>query len=132
VCRGVSLDQRVSGLIGVVGGLVDIIVGVILLQQPMETQPMMQLSPTSWVGYFLLALGVIVLLSGMYLLTARMMKRRTAFGVLMILYGIVMLALGAGMLGQMFSMMEGFVISGTVMIIIGLAMLYSGYDMTRM
>jgi drug/metabolite transporter (DMT)-like permease len=127
-----TLDQRVSGLVGVVGGLVDIIVGAILLQQPMETQPMMQFSPTSWVGYFLLALGVIVLLSGMYVLAARMMKRRTAFGMLMILYGIVMLALGAGMLGQMLFMMQGFVISGTVMIIIGLAMLYSGYDMTRM
>jgi hypothetical protein len=43
-----------------------------------------------------------------------------------------MLALGAGMLGQMLFMMQGFVISGTVMIIIGLAMVYSGYDMTRM
>jgi uncharacterized membrane protein HdeD (DUF308 family) len=126
------MDQRFSGAIGVVGGLVDIIVGAVILQQPMGNQPMMELSPSSWTGYFLLALGIIVLLSGLYVLTARMMTRRKQFGWLMIVYGVVMLVLGAGMLGQMFSMMQGFVISGTVMIVIGLAMLYSGYDMTRM
>jgi uncharacterized membrane protein len=126
------MDQRFSGAIGVVGGLVDIIVGAVILQQPMGNQPMMELSPSSWIGYFLLALGIIVLLSGLYVLTARMMTRRKQFGWLMIVYGVVMLVLGAGMLGQMFSMMQGFVISGTVMIVIGLAMLYSGYDMTRM
>jgi uncharacterized membrane protein HdeD (DUF308 family) len=126
------MDQRFSGAIGVVGGLVDIIVGAVILQQPMGNQPMMELSPSSWIGYFLLALGIIVLLSGLYVLTARMMTRRSVFGWLMIVYGVVMLVLGAGMLGQMFSMMQGFVISGTVMIVIGLAMLYSGYDMTRM
>jgi hypothetical protein len=126
------MDQRFSGAIGVVGGLVDIIVGAVILQQPMGNQPMMELSPSSWIGYFLLALGIIVLLSGLYVLTARMMTRRKQFGWLMIVYGVVMLVLGAGMLGQMFSMMQGFVISGTVMIVIGLAMLYSGYNMTRM
>jgi uncharacterized membrane protein len=126
------MDQRVSGVIGVVGGLVDIIAGAVFLQQPMEVQPMMEFSPTSWIGYFLLALGIIVLLSGLYVLTARMMKGRSTFGWLMILYGIVMLALGGGMLGQIFSMMQGSAISGTVMIVVGLAMLYSGYDMTRM
>lgn len=126
------MDQRVSGVIGVVGGLVDIIAGAVFLQQPMEVQPMMEFSPTSWIGYFLLALGIIVLLSGLYVLTARMMKGRSTFGWLMILYGIVMLVLGGGMLGQMFSMMQGSAISGTVMIVVGLAMLYSGYDMTRM
>jgi uncharacterized membrane protein HdeD (DUF308 family) len=129
---GVLLDQRISGLIGVVGGLVDIIVGVVLVQQPMEMQPMMEFNLASWVGYFLLALGIIVLLSGMYVLSARMMRRRGAFGWLMILYGIIMLAIGGGMLGRLFPMMQGFAISGTVMIVIGLAMLYSGYDMTRM
>jgi hypothetical protein len=126
------MDHKVSGIIGVVGGLVDIIVGAVFLQQPMEMQPMTSFGPTSWIGYFLLTLGVIVLLSGLYVLTARMMRGRGAFGSLMILYGIVMLALGGGMLGQILPMMQGSAISGTVMILIGLAMLYSGHDMTRM
>jgi hypothetical protein len=126
------MEQRVSGIIGVVGGLVDIIVGAVILGQPMEMQPMMTFGPASWLGSFLLALGVIVLLSGLYVLTVRMMRGRGAFGWLMILYGIVMLALGGGMLGQILPMMQGSAISGTVMIIIGLAMLYSGYDMARM
>lgn len=126
------MDQRASGVIGVVGGVVDIIVGAVSLQQPMEMQPMMELSPSSWIGYFLLGLGIIVLLSGLYVLTSRMMKGRSTFGWLMILYGIIMLALGGGMLGQILPMMQGSAISGTVMIVIGLAMLYSGYDMARM
>jgi len=118
-------------MIGVVGGIVDIVAGFAFLQQPMGPQPMMRLAFTSWIGYFLLVLGVIVLASGLYVLTVRMMNR-SSFGWLMIVYGVIMLVLGFGMIGQMFSMMEGSWLSGSVMLIVGVAMLYSGYDMTRM
>ena len=43
-----------------------------------------------------------------------------------------MFVLGLGMIGQVFSMMQGAEASGIVMIIVGIAMLYSGYGMTRM
>jgi len=84
---------------------------------------------TLWASYFLLALGLTVLLTGLYMLTARMMRNRSIFGRLMILYGVIMLVLGAGMIGQVFSMMQGSTISGGVMIVVGIAMLYSGFTM---
>lgn len=118
-----------------VGGVVDIVAGFAYLQQSslMRIQPMMLPSPASWIGYFLLILGVIVFLSGAYLLSARMMRNRALFGWLMIVYGVIMLLLGVGMIGQMFSMMmEASTVSGAVMIAVGIAMLYSGYDMARM
>ena len=125
------MKQQVSAAIGIVGGIVDIAAGFVNLQlSPMGMQSMM--APASWIGYFLLVLGFIVLLSGLYLHSARMMKNRGLFGWLMIIYGLIMLALGFGMAGQLFSMMVGSTISGSVMIIVGVAMLYTGHDMARM
>lgn len=128
----ILMDQRASGMIGVVGGIVDLVAGSFYLQQSMGVQPMMGLVSMPWIGYFLLALGVIVLVSGLYVLAARMMKNRSIFGWLMILYGLIMFVLGFGMIGQVFSMMQGSEFSGIVMIIVGIAMLYSGYGMARM
>jgi uncharacterized membrane protein len=65
----------------------------------------------------------------MYLLTTGMMKRRSFIGALMLLYGVIMLVLGGGMIGQMFSVMQWSTLSGSVMIIVGVAMLCSGYSM---
>ena len=126
------MNQKVSAAIGVVGGPIDIGAGFAYLQQSSPMQPTMGPGPTPWIGYFLLVLGVIVLLSGLYLLGARMLKSRAPMGLLMILYGLMMLALGFGMVGQIFSMVQGSVFSGTVMVIVGVAMLYSGYGMARM
>ena len=65
------------------------------------------------------------------MLTVKMMQHRSGFGLLMILYGIIMLISGAGMIGQMFFVMQGSTFSGGLMIVVGLAMLYSGSDMVR-
>lgn len=77
-----------------------------------------------------MVLGVIVLLSGLYLLTSHMMNHSIS-GALMLLYGAIMMILGVAMLDQLFSMMQGSMISGVVMLVIGVAMLYSGYGMIR-
>jgi uncharacterized membrane protein HdeD (DUF308 family) len=83
-------------------------------------------------GYSLLALGAIVFLTGVYVLVTRVMKHRSTIGLLMIVYGVAMLVLGAGMIGQLFNiMMQGSTVSGVAMILVGLAMLYSGSQMTR-
>ena len=83
-------------------------------------------------GYSLLALGAIVFLTGMYMLVTRVMEHRSTIGLLMIVYGVAMLVLGAGMIGQLFNiMMQGSTVSGIAMILVGLAMLYSGSQMTR-
>ena len=116
-----------------IGGLIDLVVGMLILQQNsmrMSSQMMTGDSGTL-ASYFLLALGVIVLLTGVYVLVSKTMSHVTA-GFLMILYGVVMLILGVGMIGQLFNfMMQGSAVSGIAMIFVGLAMLYSGFDMTK-
>jgi hypothetical protein len=121
------LKQTYSVAIGVVGGIVDIVAGLALLQPA----GMMVSSTAMWGGYFLLILGSIVLLTGLYLLTSHMMKNRSTVGGLMVLYGVIMLVLGVAMLGQVFSTMQGSTLSGSVMLLIGILMLYSGYGMTK-
>ena len=121
------MKQTYSAAIGVVGGLVDLVAGLALLQPA----GMMVSSTAMWGGYFLLILGSIVLLTGLYLLTAHMMKNRSTIGGLMVVYGVIMLVLGVAMFGQVFSMMQGSTLSGSVMLVMGILMLYSGYGMTK-
>jgi len=71
-------------------------------------------------------------LTGVYVLVTRVMEHRSTVRLLMIVYGVAMLVLGAGMIGQLFNiMMQGSTVSGVAMILVGLAMLYSGSQMTR-
>ena len=121
------MKQTYSAAIGVVGGIVDMVAGL-ALRQPAG---MMVPSTAKWGGYFLLILGPIVLVTGLYLLTADMMTNRSTIGGLMVLYGVIMLVLGVAMLGQVFSMMQGSTLSGSVMLLMGILMLYSGYGMTK-
>ena len=112
--------------------MIDIAVGWVFLQQKPEIGMSMMVGSAMAVGYFLLALGAAVFLAGVYVLSVRMMKRVTV-GLLMIVFGVIMLALGMGMIGQFINFMQqgSSTISGIVMIFLGLSMLYSGYDMTR-
>ena len=127
------MHQKVSATIGIVGGVIDLVVGFVSLQQSMSGSSMgMMPSGVSWVSYFLLALGIVVLLSGLYMFAAQMVKNRATFGWLMIIYGIIMLLLGFAMINGMVAMMQGSILSGTVMIFVGVAMLFSGYSMRKM
>lgn len=103
----------------------DLVAGLVLLQPA----GMMTSSTARWGGYFLLVLGSIVLLTGVYLLTSRMMRNRSTIGGLMLLYGVIMLVLGVAMFVRVFSMMQGSTVSGFVMLLLGVLMLYSGYGM---
>jgi hypothetical protein len=112
-----------------VGGLIDLFVGSSILQQnSMMANGLMMISASSTLaGYFLLGLGVIVLLTGLYVLVSRMMKHPSTIALLMIVYGVIMLVLAVGMIGQFFNvMMQESSVSGIAMILVGLAMLYSG------
>jgi hypothetical protein len=127
------LRREISGVIGLVGGLIDVLVGLSILQlnSMMMSRAMMATSGIL-AGYLLLALGAIVFLTGAYVLLSRMMRHRSTIGLLMIVYGVIMLVLGVGMIGQFFNfMMQGSLASGIVMILVGLAMLYSGLGMTK-
>jgi drug/metabolite transporter (DMT)-like permease len=125
------LRREISGGIGLVGGLIDIFVGLLILQpNPMGMASPMMSAPNTLAGYFLIALGAIVFLTGAYVLLSRMMKHRSGIALLMIIYGVIMLVLGVGMIGQLFSvMMQGSTLSGIAMILVGLVMLYSGSQM---
>jgi uncharacterized membrane protein HdeD (DUF308 family) len=95
------------------------------------SSPMMSPSGTL-AAYFLFALGAIVFLTGVYLLASRMTEHHSTIGLLMIIYGVIMLVLGVGMIGQFFNlMMQGSSVSGIAMILVGLVMLYSGSGMAR-
>lgn len=122
------MRREMSGCIGLVGGIVDLWAGLsTLLQVPMG---MNQMPNVRLIGYFLTALGVIVLVTGALMFVPRVMTRYT--GVLMIMYGLVMLILAGGMLTGTFNlMMQWSSFSGVVMLVLGLAMLYSGSTMSR-
>ena len=122
-----------SAVIGIVGGVIDLVAGVVLIQPTMmlggasTMVPMMGL----WVGYFLVALGLVVLLTGVYLVFARMMMNRSFVGLLMLTYGVIMVVLGTAMLRNLVPMMQGSTLSGVAMLGSGILMLYSGYGMSK-
>ncbi len=131
-----------SGLIGVIGGIVDLIAGGVLLQSSMRSsyqsgmmangQNMVAESGSSLGGYFLIAFGLVVVCTGGFLLTAKGMRKSGLVGRLMVVYGVIMLLVAATMFAQLFSMMQGAYVSGTAMLLIGFLMLYSGLTMKGM
>lgn len=126
------MKKEYSALIGIVGGVVDLIAGISLLQSTtMMGSEYAIMNPNAiWAGYFLVGLGVVVLVTGVYISVTRMMNS-PLIGALMLVYGIVMYGLGIGMLVRLFSLMQYSAISGVVMLLVGTAMLFSGYDMRR-
>ena len=118
-----------SSIIGLVGGVVDLWAGSsILLNSSMRMGQMA--GSGQLLGYSLSVLGVIVLLTGLLMAFPKFTSR--LMGLLMIIYGSVMLVLGVGMIGGLFNvMMQWSALSGIVMIALGLAMLYSGWGMPR-
>ncbi len=128
----VVLKQRYSAFVGIVGGFVDLIAGVAVVRSTVivEGESMMATANAQWVGYSLMLLGVIVLSTGFYLLTPRMMNR-SFVGPVMLLYGVIMLVLGVAMFAGMLSMMQNSALSGAAMLLTGTAMFYSGYSMRK-
>ena len=124
------LRRGLSGAIGLVGGLIDVVVGLLILPRNSMGNAMMNGSAI-FAAYFLLALGIVVFVTGVCVFIFGM-KHQSVTGLLMILYGVLMLILGVGMIEQVFSfMMQGSTISGIVMILVGLVMLYSGFNMAK-
>lgn len=124
--------MRVSIAIGIVGGLVDIASGFLLLVVAYTKGPTMaMMGPSSevWGGLLLLALGAIVLLTTLLMTSERGMRSPATFRVLMLVYGVVMLIIGAAMIAQLYSMTSGSFLSGGAMIAVGAAMLVSAAAM---
>jgi hypothetical protein len=128
------MDRKVSGCIGIGGGALDIAVGSLLLTQSMNPTDMGMIGfETGVVAVFLLLLGLVVLVTGTYVFSASMMRHSAILSGLMILYGVIMLILGVGMITGMFRlmMMGASLLSGGLMLLSGAAMLYSGVSMRR-
>lgn len=125
--------MRVSIAIGIVGGLVDIASGFLFLVDAYTKGPTMaMMGPSSevWGGLLLLlALGAIVLLTTLLMTSERGMRSPATFRVLMLVYGVVMLIIGAAMIAQLYSMTSGSFLSGGAMIAVGAAMLVSAAAM---
>jgi hypothetical protein len=93
------LPRELSGILGLIGGVIDIAVGWVFLQQKPEMGMSMMVGSAMPLGYFLLSFGAAVFLTGVYVLSVKMMKRVTV-GFLMIVFGVIMLALGVGMVSN--------------------------------
>jgi hypothetical protein len=125
------MRREISGVIGLVGGCVDLLVGSLILEQNSMVMSSMKSGSATFAGYFLIGLGMIVLVTGVSLLASKIMNHFT--GLLMRIYGLIMLVIGVGMLSQVVNfMMQSSWLSGIVMILLGVTMLYSGSNMSKM
>ncbi len=130
----------VSGAVGILGGLVDLLSGYLMTQpltpaRPdtgmMGGSPSMMMAGANLPGTFLLLLGIVVLVTGAYALWGSGNSMNMSLtGSLMLVYGLIMLVVGAMMLGNFFFvMMQGSAFSGAAMLILGILMLASGGKM---
>jgi hypothetical protein len=136
------LKANYAGTLGVLGGIIDVVVGFLLLQGGMMAT---QMEPTTMsgamgfssvtnltAGTLLVALGVVVFVTGVYSFGQLSIPRMRTIGGLMLVYGILMLLIGLSMFygfGRMI-MQAGF-ISGSLMLIVGVLMITSGSSMLR-
>lgn len=128
-----------SGVLGIFGGLLDVIVGFVLLQDammPSQPEPSMMGGAVGsmtnlWAGWFLIILGIVVFVTGLFAFGNPSMSRMRTVGVLMLVYGVLMLVIGAGMFYGFGMLIQGSMISGSLMLAVGILMLLSGSRMLR-
>ncbi len=123
-------------VLGLVGAILDFSAATLIFRGPssmsmggeMGMQTMVNAS-VFW-PILLYSLGAILIATGLLGVTKIGMGRMRLFGGLMILYGIVMLAVGGSMIFGVTLMMSG-MISGIAMLFIGSAMIGNGVLMVR-
>ncbi|MEK0326072.1 MAG: hypothetical protein QQN63_10250 [Nitrosopumilus sp.] len=123
-------------VLSLVGAILDFSAGTLIVRGPssmsmggeMGMQTMVNAS-VFW-PILLYSLGVILIVTGLLGITKIAIGRMGLFGGLMILYGIMMLAIGGSMIVGVTLMMSG-MISGTAMLFIGAAMIGNGTLMVQ-
>src|SRR3989442_4438199 len=124
--------RTVSVVLGIVGGTLDLGVGLLILASgPVAASDGMGVSGAYVGAILLLLLGGVILGSTAQMIGTRQSPRRRSQGFLMIVYGVLMLVAGAAMLGRFLPTMQAPDVSGAAMIGVGLAMLYVGATMRR-
>jgi len=122
--------MRFSVIIGIVGGSLDLAVGLlVLLAVPMV--PSGAMGAGAAVGGILLVLGGAVLTTVLYTVATPMAATRGVLGGAMLVYGCAMIFVAGAMLARWVPMMSGSEVSGATMIVVGGGMLYSGATMAR-
>ena len=123
----------VSIVLGLVGGALDLGVGLLILATvPMASSGTGMGATWGYVGaILLLLLGGAVLGTTVQMIGMRKTPRRRSQGFLMIVYGVLMLVAGLAMIGRLLPMMQAPDVSGGAMIAVGLGMLYVGATMRR-
>src|SRR2546427_3104976 len=124
--------RTVSIVLGIVGGALDLGVGLLILATgPMASSAAMGITVAYVGAILLLLLGGVILGSTVQMIGSRKTPRRRSEGLLMFVYGVLMLMVGAAMIGRLFPTMQAPEVSGAAMIGVGLAMLYIGTTMRR-
>jgi len=123
----------VSIVLGIVGGALDLGVGLLILATVPMASPDTGMGVTwGYVGaILLLLLGGAVLGTTVQMIGMRTTPRRRSESFLMIVYGVLMLVAGLAMIGRLLPMMQAPDVSGGAMIAVGLGMLYVGATMRR-
>ncbi len=122
-----------SILLGIVGGALDVGVGLLILATgPMASSETGMGVTWGYVGaILLLLLGGAVLGTTVQMIGMRKTPRRRSEGLLMLVYGVLMLFAGVAMIARLFPMMQAPDASGGAMIGVGWGMLYVGATMRR-
>src|SRR3989442_2453821 len=114
--------RRVSIVLGIVGGALDLGVGLLILATgPMASSSAMGFTVAYVGAILLLLLGGVILGSTVQMIGSRKTPRRRSEGLLMFVYGVLMLMVGAAMIGRLFPTMQAPEVSGAAMIGVGLA-----------
>jgi hypothetical protein len=121
---------RQSGFaLGVVGAVLDFYVGYLILQGSSTNDMGMVViqsgSALAW-GVGLFILGGLLILTALASVTSLGTGRGKSFGALMVVYGVVMLAIGGFMYSGFAPMMGGALLSSLGMILLGALMVLNG------
>src|SRR2546426_4449545 len=109
--------RRVSIVLGIVGGALDLGVGLLILATgPMASSAAMGITVAYVGAILLLLLGGVILGSTVQMIGSRKTPRRRSEGLLMFVYGVLMLMVGAAMIGRLFPTMQAPEVSGAAMI----------------
>ena len=112
----------------------DFAAGTAILQSSMMPAPMMTTAVSqaalAW-AVVLYSLGAILVVTGILGVSSAGMRRMRGIGSLMLLYGIVMIGVGALMFGGYAPTMGNLVLSSAGMLVVGVLMILNGGMMCR-
>jgi hypothetical protein len=127
-----------SGLIlGLVGSLIDFVSGSLILTQGVMTTNQMGVTMNEYDPYTLawgiaiFVLGAVLLITAFASISSTGMRRMDLFGVLMSVYGVVMIFIGGAMYSRLTTVMQGSFLTSLAMFSVGVLMVLNGILMRR-